>query len=224
MIEIICKEEKYSYNAYHMTKAFYPSEEIRLQVEEKASNFAEENFKAYVQVLFEDGDRIRLEKMTGADSPGETSGKHGIDLALYKALAKKSKKSLAWGLLLGIRPTKLAMLKLEEGMSGEDFIPWFQENYLVSEKKADLAWKIAKREKALLEKLDYKNGYSLYVGIPFCPTVCSYCSFSSGSLSAWSHKLEAYVEALCKELQFIGSAAKHKRLNTIYIGGGRPRP
>ncbi len=222
MIEIICKEEKYSYNAYHMTKAFYPSEEIHLLVEEKASNFAEENFKAYVQVLFEDGDKILLEKAPGTDFPGEISEKHGLDLALYKALAKKSNKSLAWGLLLGIRPTKLAMLKLEEGMFGEDFVPWFQENYLVSKKKADLAWKIAKREKALLEKLDYKNGYSLYVGIPFCPTVCSYCSFSSGSLAAWSHKVEAYVEALCRELRFIGKAARHKHLNTIYIGGGTP--
>lgn len=227
MIEIICKEEKYSYNAYHMTKAFYPSEEINLLVEEKASNFDKENFKSYLQLLFDDGDRIRLENSLEKDSLEEASSykpldKHELDVALYKALAKKSNKTLAWGLLLGIRPTKLAMLKLEEGMTEEEFIPWFQKASLVSEKKAKLAWKIARREKTLLEQLDYQNGYSLYVGIPFCPTVCSYCSFSSGALSAWSHKVEDYVEALCKELKFIASVSKDKHLNTIYIGGGTP--
>lgn len=217
-IILICKEEKYSYNAYHMTKAFYPSEEINLQVEEKASNFDEGNSGAYVQLLFKDGDKISV----GDDICDKSWDKHQMDVALYKALSKKTKKTLAWGLLLGIRPTKIAMGKLEEGMAEEDFIPWFQETSLVSEKKAKLAWKIAKREKALLDQLDYKNGYSLYVGIPFCPTVCSYCSFSSGSLSAWSHKVEAYVEALCKELKFIGRMSRNRHLNTIYMGGGTP--
>ena len=56
----------------------------------------------------------------------------------------------------------------------------FKKKYLASEEKTILAWEIANREKELLDRLDYKNGYSLYVGIPFCPSVCSYCSFSSG--------------------------------------------
>ncbi len=222
MIEIICKEEKYSYNAYHMTKAFYPSEEICSRVEEKASNFAKENSEAYVQVLFEDGDSIVIRPVLEKNDGNEAIDKHSIDRELYQALENKTHKTLAWGMLLGIRPTKLAMAKLEEGMTEEKFIPWFQETSLVSEKKANLAWKIAKREKNLLEQLDYKNGYSLYVGIPFCPTVCSYCSFSSGALSAWNHKVEDYVDALCKELKFIGRVSKDKHLNTIYIGGGTP--
>ena len=209
MIQIICKEENYSYNAYHMTKAFYPSEQLQVQVEEKASN--------YVTIEFSDGEKIGF-------SPEETSAnkKHDMDVWLYQTLEKRTKKSLAWGLLLGVRPTKIAMKKLEEGMEEETFVPWFQETSLVSEEKAKLAWKIANREKNLLSRLDYKEGYSLYVGIPFCPTVCSYCSFSSGALSAWKDSVEAYVDALCKELSYIGKVSAEKKLNTIYMGGGTP--
>ena len=75
------------------------------------------------------------------------------------------------------------MKKLDEGMDETAFVSWFHETYMVSNEKASLAWEIAGREKQLLERLDYDNGYSLYVGIPFCPTVCSYCSFSSGALA-----------------------------------------
>ena len=67
-----------------------------------------------------------------------------------------------------------------------------------------------------------KNGYSLYVGIPFCPSVCSYCSFSSGPLDRWKEKVDVYVDTLCKELEFIAERSKNKKLNTIYIGGGTP--
>ena len=209
MIQIICKEENYSYNAYHMTKAFYPSEPLKVWVEEKASN--------YVTIEFPGNERIEL-------SPEENpvDKKHDTDVTLYQALEKRTKKNLAWGLLLGVRPTKIAMKKLEEGMEEDAFIPWFQETSLVSEEKARLAWKIANREKNLLSQLDYKNGYSLYVGIPFCPTVCSYCSFSSGALSAWKDKVEDYVDALCKELAYIGKVSAQKKLNTIYMGGGTP--
>ena len=209
MIQIICKEENYSYNAYHMTKAFYPSEPMRVQVEEKASN--------YVTIEFSGDERIEL-----SSDMGSVNKKHDTDVALYQALEKRTKKSLAWGLLLGVRPTKIAMKKLEEGMEEDTFISWFQETSLVSEEKAELAWKIANREKKLLSQLDYKNGYSLYIGIPFCPTVCSYCSFSSGSLSVWKDKVEDYVDALCKELAYIGKVSAQKKLNTIYMGGGTP--
>ncbi|MDQ9751933.1 hypothetical protein RFZ03_14925, partial [Acinetobacter baumannii] len=83
----------------------------------------------------------------------------------------------AWGMLTGVRPTKLVMQKLEQGMHAEQITDFLQEEYCVSEKKADLAVQIAKREKELLEQLR-PEGFSLYVGVPFCPSICSYCSFS----------------------------------------------
>ena len=112
---------------------------------------------------------------------------------------------------MGVRPTKIAMRKLEEGMTQETFVPWFQKENLVSEEKAHLAWQIAGREKKLLDQLDYENGYSLYVGIPFCPTVCSYCSFSSGALGDWEHRVEDYLAALMKELEAIAKISEGRK-------------
>lgn len=213
MIKIICSAQAYTYNAYHIVKAFYPAVEITNHVEEKASN--------YVEINFSDGQVIAVEKeeiKAGTDAEKKAQ----IDKKLYEKLSKKSGKTLAWGILTGVRPTKLAMKKLEEGMEPEAFVSWFRQTYLVSEEKARLAWEIAGREKKLLDRLDYEDGYSLYVGIPFCPTVCTYCSFSSGALEDWKDFVDAYVEALCKELAFIGEVSKEKKLNSIYIGGGTP--
>lgn len=92
----------------------------------------------------------------------------------------------------------------------------------MSEEKARLGIEIAKREKAQLEQLDYEDGYSLYVGIPFCPTTCAYCSFTSYPIEAWKTRVEEYLDALCKEISYVGAISKEKKLNTIYIGGGTP--
>ncbi len=197
MIEVICGKEAYIYNAYHMVKAFYPAQEVVPRVEGKASN--------YVTVKLEDG------TVTEDGAP-----------ALYRALCERTGRELAWGMLTGVRPTKLAMAKLEKGVGEEAFVSWFRDNYFVSGEKARLAWKIAKKEKALLDRLDKEDGYSLYVGIPFCPTVCTYCSFSSGALADWAGKVEDYLLALLKELRAVAEMSADKKLNTIYIGGGTP--
>ena len=225
MIRVICSKETYIYNAYHMTKAFYPSAEVVSQIEEKASN--------YVAVIFGEESRILISGREIAESFGKewqrSAGvsdgkavKHMIDITLYHLLEKRAGRSLAWGILTGVRPTKLAMAKLTEGMCREDFLSWFGREYLVSAKKAELAWEIACREKGILDRLDLKDGYSLYAGIPFCPSVCSYCSFSSGALAAWSHRVEDHIDALCLELKSVAEKSAGKKLNAVYIGGGTP--
>ena len=80
----------------------------------------------------------------------------------------------------------------------------------------------AERERALLSRLDYKNGYSLYIGIPFCPSTCLYCSFTSYPLTAWKTQVDAYLDALEKELDYVAAKNYHRKLNSIYIGGGTP--
>lgn len=212
MIQVICKRDTYTYNAYHVIKAFYPSEEIHCRVEEKASN--------YVMVQLADGQKVEI--FDDTDSAAGEMEKKELDRILYQKLVKITGRTLAWGILTGVRPTKLAMQKLEAGWDYETYLSWFQNEMKVSKEKAALAWEIAGREKQLLDRLDYENGYSLYVGIPFCPSVCTYCSFSSGALSDWKDRVEEYVDALCKELTFIAEWSKDKKLNTIYIGGGTP--
>ena len=232
MIQIICCAETYIYNTYHMTKAFYPSEEVISQIEEKASNYVMVKFEEQrgpsasceeISVTDQQIEKyFNSESFKGKENTDPKELKYRIDITLYHLLKEKTGRELAWGILMGVRPTKIAMQKLSEGMEETEFVNWYREEFLVSRQKAELAVRIAKREKALIDQLDLLNGYSLYVGIPFCPTVCSYCSFSSGSLSDWKHRVEDYVDALCKELRFIAKVSGEKKLNTIYIGGGTP--
>ncbi|XCP84117.1 coproporphyrinogen dehydrogenase HemZ [Roseburia hominis] len=148
--------------------------------------------------------------------------KRYINKKLYKLLSEMTGEEHAWGDMTGVRPTKMIMEKLEEGRSEQEIIDFMQDTYVVSEKKARLGIEIARREKAQLEKLDYQNGYSLYIGIPFCPTTCSYCSFTSYPVAKWQSRMDEYVDALLKELSYIAEVSKEKKLNTVYMGGGTP--
>ena len=194
-----------------MVKAFFPEEEVVSLAEEKASHFARADFP--------DGSSIVLDACETGEDPGS---RRETDRRWYRMLSKKAGKILSWGILLGVRPTKLAMQKRMEGWEAGAFLDWFQKEYLVSEEKAKLAWEIAGREAKILEKLDLENGYSLYIGIPFCPTVCSYCSFSSGALSDWQDRVDDYLDALCLELGFLADRSGDKKLDAVYIGGGTP--
>jgi len=81
---------------------------------------------------------------------------------------------------------------------------------------------IAERERRLLTSVDYEKGYSLYVGIPFCPTTCLYCSFTSFPIGVWEKKVPLYLKALFKELDYVAKKMKGRPLDTIYFGGGTP--
>ena len=73
-----------------------------------------------------------------------------------------------------------------------------------------------------MKDIPYENGYSLYVGIPFCPSICLYCSFSSSPISVWEDRVDAYLDALCREIAFGAEEYAGRTLSTIYIGGGTP--
>ena len=221
MMEIICNNELYTYNVYHIAKAFFPAEEVRQQVDRESG--------MVVCVTLPDGQKIMLPEQEmrsrlRAFGDGEVRKlcKYTVDCWLYDRFKEYTGQVLSWGILTGVRPTKIAMQKVEEGMGAEEFVSWFRKDSLVSERKARLAYEIALREKDILSPLDYRDGYSLYVGIPFCPSVCSYCSFSSGSIVEWKDWVESYLDALCKEIRFVGEKSETKKLNTIYIGGGTP--
>ena len=111
---------------------------------------------------------------------------------------------------------------LEEGISEEQITKHFTDKHYASGEKAKLALTVAKKELDILTKMDYKAGYSLYIGIPFCPSICLYCSFSSYALGAYKDYVDSYLDALIKEIHFVADAMKGKRLDTVYIGGGTP--
>ena len=150
------------------------------------------------------------------------ANKDGLKYVLYNVLVKLTGRTLPWGNLTGIRPAKLAMGMIESGMKNTEIAQVMRDHYLVSAKKTALAITIANRERALLQDIDYEHGYSLYVGIPFCPSICLYCSFSSYPLKIWHKRVDEYLDALCLEIRETAKMMKNYKLDTIYIGGGTP--
>lgn len=148
--------------------------------------------------------------------------KNRLKRGIYRMLSDATGQTLPWGTLTGIRPTKIPMGMLEEGIPESEIRDYMKDTYYCSEGKTNLSIDIARRELALLNRLDYERGYSLYIGIPFCPSTCLYCSFTSYPLSAWKEQVDAYLDALEREIDFTAKQCQDRYLNTIYIGGGTP--
>ncbi len=151
---------------------------------------------------------------------GERTG-YAIKAAVYHMLKEKTGQDVPWGMLTGIRPAKTINTYIEMGLTEEESINKMVNTYEMSPEKAKLAAAVASAERRILNRVD-KNGISLYIGIPFCPTRCLYCSFTSYPIEIYKNKVDEYIDALIKELQFLGQKAKGKRLDSVYIGGGTP--
>ena len=141
---------------------------------------------------------------------------------LYQIFSDYTGRKLPWGMLTGIRPTKIVMRWLEEGMDDDAIRNRFVTTYLADEQKASLCLEVAKKEKKILDAHPYEKEYSLYIGIPFCPTTCLYCSFASFPVSRFGDRMDPYLTALEKELAFVAGTWSGKPLTTIYVGGGTP--
>ncbi len=157
-----------------------------------------------------------------ADLSDHSATKNVIKKLFYQMLVGRTGHELPWGSLTGIRPTKIALSRLEAGWKEDDIRRFMKETYMTSDEKINLSVEIAAREKRLMEPINYDSGYSLYVGIPFCPTTCLYCSFTSYPISKWKGRTGLYLEALFKELEYIAEKMKGRPLDTIYFGGGTP--
>ena len=140
--------------------------------------------------------------------------------------------------MTGIRPTKLYLNKFieyQKNKNGNDeyayridqdvitkVIDKMNEVHRVGDVKGKLASDIALLEKSLIDSLHTKDGYSVYIGIPFCPSRCLYCSFTSNPIGMFEGRVETYIEAIKKELLATKELMKDHVLDTIYIGGGTP--
>lgn len=248
MIIAVENTELYRYEIHSLLKAFYPSETVKVFVgEPDRRRFPD---PVFLEVFFGPG-KVKMTMYPHAlrsDTlllhglhPGEdlwereseapkgiyydrksaeckTAAKH----LLYRMLAALTGQELPWGELIGIRPTKIAMTRLREGDTHQEAAAFMCREHYVSRQKAELAVDIAERERRILSDIHYEDGYSLYVGIPFCPTTCLYCSFTSFPLAAWRGHVDQYLDALEKEIEAAASLMKGRVLDTVYIGGGTP--
>ena len=247
MIEIYINKAQFEYDIHSLIKAFFPSEEIKVNVEEQllisnqevgtglismvedASQRNSQN--VFLLVFFEDekitvnmqeNDKF-LAKTKEVDCSIEKAMlRNQLKQLLYSVLIEFTGKILPWGTLTGIRPTKIPMTLLDQGMEDKEILKYMKDTYLLHDEKANLSLDIAKREKEILSLVHYEDGYSLYIGIPFCPTTCLYCSFTSYPISSWKKKIDDYLKALEKEMDYVSKAYSHKILDSIYIGGGTP--
>lgn len=251
MIGLLIQDNAYEQDIRELLMSFYPGETYAHEVKDELWFYVETRLgQGEISVLIwdRDGGRDGLDHGRGGDCLAGTSPKEegpvswklamartgACDLSdhsatknvvkkmFYQMLMERTGTRLPWGSLTGIRPTKIALNRLEEGWSGDDIRSFMKETYMASDEKINLSVEIAAREKKLLEPLDYERGYSLYVGIPFCPTTCLYCSFTSYPISKWTGRTGLYLEALFKELEYTAGKMKGRPLDTIYFGGGTP--
>ena len=129
----------------------------------------------------------------------------------------------AWGALAGVRPTKITTRHLLEGGTNASADALLRDVYFVTEPRRELAIDCSAATVRAAEKLN-ENDISLYIGIPFCPTRCAYCSFVSRSIGKRTELLDPYLKALYQELALTGKLLEKsgKTIRTIYIGGGTP--
>ena len=243
MFAVKLNQANYEYDVHSLVKAFYPQEQVKVLTpeskEETINSVLAESGGVNLEIQIEDEGASIL--FVGEGAP-EVAGKGGINSKhfqwcyaksegrykdafkrfLYRSLSEVTGKELPWGNLTGIRPTKLAYAMLEEGMKESQIAEQLKAAHYVSDEKISLSIDIAKRERELLSQVHYEGGYSLYIGIPFCPTTCLYCSFTSYPIAAYRKLVETYVDCVIKELEYVAKAYGDRILDSVYMGGGTP--
>lgn len=202
---------EFSYDLRSLAQSFFPEKSCRIDEREELS--LEEGYP--IRCLIDGEEVLSVTLAAGYD-------KNTVKKAVYEEFSKRCKRTLSWGILTGIRPAKIALRMKMEGIKPEKIREILQEEYLVGNRKAKLAADVADREYELVKELDYERGYSVYIGIPFCPSICQYCSFSSYDYSTYERKVKLYLEALEKEMEAVMERVKGRSLHTIYVGGGTP--
>ncbi len=142
---------------------------------------------------------------------------------IFKVLKRIYPIHVPWGILTGIRPTKIVHELLDENKKEKDIKRILKEKYFMDESKIKLINEIAVVERQFVYPPN-KEKIALYVSIPFCPTRCVYCSFPSHTLKQWGHMKKDYLKALIKEIKGVSVLVKklHKEIESVYIGGGTP--
>jgi len=149
--------------------------------------------------------------------------KRSIKRLLFRILRDYTGKTIPWGILTGIRPTKLVNEFIDKNSNREEIISILKKGYFVTDNKASLLYEVAENQRDMFLNSN-KNSISIYIGIPFCPTRCLYCSFSSSTIGQYKKVIDSYVDTLLKEIKYTAKLIKDNNfeIESIYIGGGTP--
>ncbi len=198
---------------------------VRIYQSEQKQNYLHiQVFEDSVLVTLYFKDKMFTGKKTLFDNKIKTEKpvQHILKLCIYETLMNIAETIPNWGALTGVRPAKLIRKFLIEGMTYAEIIDLLTSYYHVTNSRANLAITCAKY--ALEEeKTISKDEISIYAGIPFCPSRCSYCSFVSHSIDKAQHLIIPYVDALLDEISYTKNILNDKiKISSIYLGGGTP--
>lgn len=221
-MNLYVKNHNFHFELENLTRLFFPNEKITV-----IRDFSEPQ-PPYIYT--EVSDKITISVNIGSFNKSETAVKKLTDddnelvsaQLLYKLLCDFTGLTQPWGILTGVRPVKL-LRRLAEESNEEQAVKKFEKDFFVSNEKIALSRETEHNERKILE-LSKPESFSLYVGIPFCPSRCSYCSFVMASIERAEKLIEPYTKLLCEEIKQTAEIASKLglRLETVYFGGGTP--
>lgn len=221
-MNLYVKNHNFHFELENLTRLFFPNEKITV-----IRDFSEPQ-PPYIYT--EVSDKIIISVNIGSFNKSETAVKKLTDddnelvsaQLLYKLLCDFTGLTQPWGILTGVRPVKL-LRRLAEESSEEQAVKKFEKDFFVSNEKIALSRETEHNERKILE-LSKPESFSLYVGIPFCPSRCSYCSFVMASIERAEKLIKPYTKLLCEEIKQTAEIANKLglRLETVYFGGGTP--
>ncbi len=237
MIFIYLEGHDYRYEVNELVKVFYFNKDIRF-IDNKA--LVDNQSLLIVSTLSDTTGKVSVNTMIFSNSEVVSSNsiddiseidiidnnyvkiaKLAVKQSIFDALSKINSIKVPWGVLTGIRPTKIVHDLLDRGVEKTDIMNILVKEYKLKEDKAKLTLDIAVVEKKVTDSVDTKK-FSLYVNIPFCPTRCLYCSFLSNPISKYKDLVDIYTDKLIYEIHKTKTLLKDKVIDTVYIGGGTP--
>lgn len=221
-MNLYVKNHNFHFELENLARLFFPNEKITV-----IRDFSElQSPYIYTEV----SSIIIVSVNIGSYNKSETAPKKLTDddnelvsaQLLYKILCNFTGLTQPWGILTGVRPVKL-LRRLAEESNEEQAVKKFENDFFVSNEKITLSRETEHNERKILE-LSKPESFSFYVGIPFCPSRCSYCSFVMASIERAKKLIEPYTKLLCEEIKRTAEIANKLglRLETVYFGGGTP--
>ncbi|WDV47561.1 coproporphyrinogen dehydrogenase HemZ [Clostridiaceae bacterium M8S5] len=231
MLKVRLIGHDFEYEIFELLRSYYNTENIKF-VDEKTDNdlYIESILKqdiapAIITCVYKDGSLISRETADYNEFKQfkdlKKKNKTLIKKSLLNAILKVNTKKAPWGILTGIRPTKIVHTLMDDGKKDTEILAILTDEYMIASEKAKLLVDVCNQERQYLTEENSKK-YSLYVSIPFCPTRCVYCSFPSNSIDKFKDYTDRYVDSVIYELAKTYEIMKSKELYTVYIGGGTP--